>query len=204
MLPVALTFVLAQDFNLNVRRQFVDEIDEFVQERFLDLSATEKGEFGVSRIESNMIDAHFKRTNPPVKNENLGAGIAIFGAKGKPLNPGNLEVRFTRWGHNSAIPPEKLRKLALDLKQISATLPEFSKDQKLDRKEFARKPYYAQIRPVRLSKKECLWCHQGMKLGEPVALVVYTILPMAESEKPPRGKMAEDAASRARRLANRR
>jgi len=204
MLTVALSFVLAQDFNLNVRRQFVDVIDAFVQERFLDLSATEKGEFGVSRIESNMIDAHFKRTNPPVKKDGLGAGVAIYGAKGKALKPENLQHRFSRWGHDSAVPPERLRKLMVDLKQISATVSEFAKDPKMERKEFARNPYYAQIRPVRLSKRECLSCHQGMKLGEPVALVVYTILPMAESEKPPRGKMAEDAASRARRLANRR
>ncbi|MBV6459156.1 MAG: hypothetical protein HONBIEJF_02299 [Fimbriimonadaceae bacterium] len=205
MLAATLSFILAQEFNLTLRREFVDEIDRIVQERFMDLSATQKGEFGISRIESNMIEAHFKRTSPPIKKHGLGAGIAIYGAKGKALDVGPLECRFLRWsawagGPNSG----KLRKLTLDLKEIAATVPEFSRDRKLDRKEFARKPYYAQIRPIRLSKKECLPCHKGMSIDEPVALAVYTILPTGERTKPPRGKMATDATPRAGRMASRR
>lgn len=205
MLAAALSFILAQDFDLAARRRFVDEIDKALQERFIDLSETEKGRFGISRIEANMIDAHFKRTNPPVRKDGLSGGIAIYGSKGKPLDPKTMQVRFSRWSGSSAgIPPEQMRKLMVDLKEISATIPGFKRDKKLDRKEFARKPYYAQIRPIRLSQSECLSCHKGMSLGDPVALAVYTALPLAEQPKPPRGKISQDAVARTRSLADRR
>jgi len=49
--------------------------------------------------------------------------------------------------------------------------------QKGDNKPFviSRTPYYIDIRPIRLTKRECVACHSGMKRGDIVALGVYTV-----------------------------
>ena len=39
-----------------------------------------------------------------------------------------------------------------------------------------------EVRPVRLSKKECLSCHPGMKLNDPVALIVYSTAPFVKAK----------------------
>lgn len=202
MLATTLSVLLFQGFDLESRRQFIEKLDKHYQERFLDLDGIKDGRMGLSRVEMNDIKDHALRRAVSTSEATLYANVTIYGAHGKPLKDDNLRLGYSLGSVRTNLPPGKLRELVISLKDVTASIPRFQKDRKLDRIEINRLPIYAQLRPVRLSRAECLSCHVGMKIGDTVAIAAYTVTEWTPQKPPPRGTMAGNATARRTSLAS--
>lgn len=112
-------------------------------------------------------------------NSNLG--LVAIGARGKPLN----EAEIRAYGVDTFVEPETIESVEEAFEQAVARGEQA--------KEIALKSstYKAWIRPISLSKEECLSCHEGMKTGDVVgaiALVSYSE-PLRNRYKPLEAKV---------------
>ena len=162
--------------------KLVDKMHDHYVERFNDLEATKRGVFGASRVESDNINSHHKPGGDPGYDpEGFQTTVAIFGAHGKPLTTSNLSLRFSRHPgpvkNDERLPAPPARKdNRSELDKGKGVVKKWAKD--------GGKPVTAkegetlwEARPIRLTKKECVSCHAGMKLNDPVAVIVYRVTP---------------------------
>jgi len=166
--------------------EIVSELDAHYQARFLDLSGIERGMFGRSRIEASSIKKHggYQAQFPRI-NESYWYAIQLFGNEGKPLRFGDLQNRLhlSYWRTPESLETERGRRWqkleAFDL-TLKEAIARFS-DPKAKPIVVMRDAVRWELRPVRLSKKECLSCHGDSKLGDPIAVMAYGTAPMRKS-----------------------
>ncbi|MBS1722126.1 MAG: hypothetical protein JSS66_03855 [Armatimonadetes bacterium] len=154
----------------------VDPLHKQYVELFEDLSLTERGQFGVTRVGSDQINAHSSK----VKNLNdrdYEFNVSIFGNHGKPLDAKRLEFRYTRNVNYFAQRPGRHvpapREVGTATKALAAKLV----SKRATRVVAQNGDLYMEARPILLSKIECLSCHSGAKLGSMVAVMVYQFAP---------------------------
>lgn len=168
----------------DVRLEVIDLADRFYQSRFIDKELTSKGVFGVNRVVSSKIEAHGMETaDPAYGRRDVGSSVYIYGNKGKSLNSRLIVMRYHRLMNptkDGEVKPGDTRgiirivqppKDAIDIlvreaakKSIAGNPGPFTKDSN---------GWLLQVRRVNLSKSECLPCHKGQKLGDPIALIAY-------------------------------
>ncbi|GMV88421.1 MAG: hypothetical protein AMXMBFR81_13520 [Chthonomonas sp.] len=134
--------------------------------------------FGVSRIRGTpVVGQHYldwtalsRKAAEEAKANGVEYFATVYGNGGKPLSAETLAKRFGPEAVNSTsmnikgINPDnhlKFAKLALEPIRKGSTL-----QRKVD-------TWMLEARGVFLSKPECLKCHAGMKVGDPVAVMVY-------------------------------
>ena len=159
---------------------YVSRVDAMFQEQFRDLALVDQGFMGMNRIDRALITKHGGGAIPraTVKKDIL-LTVLIFGNKGKKLDFATVQTRFVRpaFGEGS----EKIK-----FNHKDPTLKEAIKrfqDRKVNSVTVKRDAVRWELRPVRLSKQECLSCHKGMKMGDPVAVMTYGTTPV-KSDKP--------------------
>lgn len=135
--------------------------------------------FGVSRIRGTpVVGQHYldwtalsRKSAEEAKAAGVEYFATVYGNGGKPLAEATLARRFgpeavnsTSMLFNKGINPDnhlKFAKLALEPIRKGSTL-----QRKVD-------TWMLEARGVFLSKPKCLKCHAGMKVGDPVAVMVY-------------------------------
>lgn len=168
----------------DARSELIDTSHLYYQGQFENLDATKNSIFGTARIESSQIKGHLRSGGDPAyRSKEFANWFLIYGSNGHPLNPTTLKLRYQRMPNGSASAMMESDALTRQL-------------QKFDAKAFvtvalghirSKKPGYFsrsvgavtyEARPFRLSKAECLPCHSGMKLGDPVAIGVWATVPV--------------------------
>lgn len=169
----------------------VEASDAYYQSQFANLEFIKMGKFGTSRVEISQINAHGRDGGDPAyRSKAWYSSVSIYGSHGKPLTPKTLSRRYSRFANGeSVIAPKEFPQFATD-KVLADAIMRFS-SAKAEPLVIRRKSAYAEIRPVRLSKSECLKCHTDMKLGDPVALMVYVV-----SRKKPANSLSERLTNR--------
>lgn len=177
-LGVVASNVLAQHSDEAAAKSVVDEAHNYYVREFNDLSLAKEGVFGTARIERSEIKNYRREGgDPSYRDDKFQSTVWIFGAHGKPLAPGTVSNRYSR--SPGAVP--------------AGYRPAISKTSRVNVPNFVNKAVSAwakggvqpfvkwdqglrlEARPIVLSKKECLGCHKGMKLGQPVAVMVYQL-----------------------------
>lgn len=156
------------------RKELVDASHAYYQSQFDNLELTKSGVFGTARVELSKIKSHARSGGDPAyRSKEYANSFVIYGNHGLQLD-GKLEVRYHRFANGDLRSP--------DLKPNS--MQEFV--QQVAKRFLAGNfsPVIKQVgdttleaRPFRLSKPECISCHSGMKIGDPVAIGVWIIAP---------------------------
>lgn len=158
---------------------YVSRVDAQFQEQFRDLTLVEKGFVGMSRLDRVVITKHGGGATPrAIVKKDIRMAVFIFGNEGKKLEFTSIKKRFER----PAIGGDE----RVEFEQRDPTLKEAIKrfqNSKVNSVVVKRGVVRWELRPVRLSKKECLSCHKGMMLGNPVAVMTYGTAP-SKSDKP--------------------
>ncbi len=153
---------------------YANELAKAYQETFDDLSLIGENLFGVNRSETSKIERHIVRARSKVKGYDFSFSLTIFGNKGMPLNADSMENRYSRW----ADPSFTMAMSQSDRPKIPAHRKEFTK-QLLSGKNPSGVLKVGNVvyvlRPVRLSKKECLSCHTANKLNDPIAIMEFVV-----------------------------
>ena len=176
---------------------YVARVDAYYQEVFRDLSLVDQGLVGTTRIERSSLSKHrggdFKV--PQRKDREMWFEVYIYGNRGKPLNFASIESRYERHypftadfelEHMKAAKTPGKSVVDYRVRKEDPTLKEAIKrfqNSKVNSVVVKRGVVRWELRPVRLSKKECLSCHKSMKLGDPVAVMTYGTAP-SKSDKP--------------------
>ena len=164
----------------------IEEADKYYQALFLDPALTAKGSFGVNRVIGSEMEGHNgSGTDPLYGRKDLGSMVFIYGNGGKRLNPATIRQRFFRspnpalvWLSRSKTPHADENSYARIQSEVESAIKEAAKKSLTsDVKSFTRQSIgrTLEIRRVNLSKMECLPCHTGQKLGDPVALIAYFV-----------------------------
>lgn len=158
-------------------------MDAYYQNQFADLELVKAGMFGTSRVERSEIEHHRRQSGDPgYGSENWVSTVSLFGCKGKPLNAASLSSRYHRLPNGeSAVAPQDFPHI--DESVLASAVKRFASP-KAKPLVIRRKGVFAEIRPVRLSKPECVSCHSGSKLGDPVAMMVYVVSPRKKQAGP--------------------
>lgn len=163
--------------------KLVDSMHAYYVKQFEDLSGVKDGKFGTARIESSQISAHRRDGGDPgFDPQGFQTTVQIYGAHGKALKPEDLSLRYRRFpgpvhlGEKVVDSSMHSMSVVPDIELVKNAVTQWAQD--------GGKPYvaspggaYWEARPIRLSKPECLKCHVGMKQGDPVAVMVYRVLP---------------------------
>ncbi len=161
-------------------RARVERLDAAYQKDFADLRLARKGIFGLGRVEGGTLKNHIRRTTEAkTGRKELMATVAIFGTRGKELQPESLELRYSRWPG----PVGKIEGTAPSKAAVAELLASSARKAIVgDEGPFVRtsKNWRMEVRPVRLSTRECLSCHNELQLDDPVALILYTVYPVRE------------------------
>lgn len=177
-LGVVASNVLAQHNDEAAAKAVVDEAHNYYVKEFNDLSLAKDGVFGTARIEISEIKNHRRDGgDPSYRDDKFQSTVWIYGAHGKPLLSGSVSNRYSRSpgavpaGYRPAInKTARVNVASFVEKAVSAWA-------KSGAKPFVKwdQGLRLEARPIVLSKKECLSCHKGMKLGQPVAVMVYQL-----------------------------
>ncbi|MBX7134311.1 MAG: hypothetical protein K1X67_16685 [Fimbriimonadaceae bacterium] len=178
------SIVISPQKDFATAEMLVKASDTFYQGQFANLKLAQMGKFGVSRIESSQIKTHSNLSvDPAVRSKTWMSSVQIFGSHGKPLDVRMLSRRYYRSPTTlAAIKPKSVPNFASD-----AILADAIRRFSLPNTKpvvMRRDSFYSEIRPVRLSKPECLKCHTDMKLGDPVALMVYVVSRKKQARPP--------------------
>lgn len=154
--------------------KIIGEMDAKYQALFADLTLTKDGTFGIGRVEMDEIKSHGRKPSRP-ETPGFMTNVSIFGNEGKPLSSDRLDRRYTKDINGVTHRRDKGEGRAeyeLALKAVKG----WSKGGHQPVKA-VRGDVFFEARPVLLSKKECIDCHKGMKLNQPVAVMVYAVAP---------------------------
>lgn len=135
----------------------------YYQNQFDNLDPVKDGRLGVSRLETterlgNDLAFHAPRVGL------FDFGVAIFSSHGKPLDARTLRSRYVR-GKSDAAKAATLAKKAADRFRRGDLAP--LREKVADG--------YVEARPFVLSSEKCIKCHQRLKVGDAVAVGVYTV-----------------------------
>lgn len=180
------SIVISSHKDFATPEMLVEASDAFYQGQFANLKLAKMGKFGVSRIESSQFKTHSNLSvDPAVRSKSWLSSVQIFGSHGKPLDARTLSRRYYRSPTTlAALKPKNVPNFASD-----AILADAIRRFSLPNTKpvvMRRDSFYSEIRPVRLSRPACLKCHADMKLGDPVALMVYVV--SRKKQARPRGK----------------
>lgn len=168
---------------VDARAKLVQEIDDYYQRLFRDIEPTKDGSFGITRITSGTIKSHTRDGGDPGStNTEFSNHIAIYGNHGNPLDPETIELRYRRFTNgipmNKAAMPSGKRTMTNE-EIVFAAIKSYISGKK---GPFIHKfgPLQVEARFVTLSKPECVNCHVGMKKNDPVAVMLYTTVPLVD------------------------
>jgi hypothetical protein len=159
-----------------------EQVRKSYQEVFDDISLIDKdNRFGVSRLEGSSITGHGSGRKRYGQVPGHTVGVVIYGNKGKPMEPGAYGQRYSRFpfpGHRGAAPDLLVVGRSVAKKAVAAyskgnLAPVVAKSGLVT----------VEAHPIRLTKKECLSCHGGMKVGDPVAVIVVSSAPSQKKAK---------------------
>lgn len=135
--------------------------------------------FGTSRIERSDIASHTRDGGDPgYSNKEFATIVAIYGNHGKPLDMATISERYSRQSSSPGlvkqppkgyVPPKEIDIIKKVVKKWNSG--------KVEPVTETHGVTYMEVRPIKLTKKECLSCHQNMKLNDPVAVMVYKLIP---------------------------
>lgn len=168
------------------RATVINDMHKHYLARFDDLSMVKNGDFGISRVESSKLKAHLRSKGVPHYNDdNWLNSVVIFGNHGKPLDPKTIESRYSRApsATKAHLKPDYTGWDGIadaQIKLVKGAVEAWNKGD-VTAKSVNHGKTYLEVRPIKLSKKECLSCHSGMKVGTPVAAIVYRMTPLVES-----------------------
>lgn len=153
---------------------YANELAKAYQETFDDLSLIGDNRFGISRLESTEIAKHEVRAKSKVEGYDFGYSLSIYGNKGERLNADTMKRRY----HRLQYPSFGIAIADADRPKIPAHRKEFTQ-QLLRGKNPSGVLKVGDVvyvlRPVRLSKKECLSCHTANKLNDPIAIMEFVV-----------------------------
>ncbi|MBL8064487.1 MAG: hypothetical protein JNM34_01385 [Chthonomonadaceae bacterium] len=165
--------------------KLIDATHSYFQSQFDNLELTRSGKFGMSRIEVSSIGSHVRSgKDPSYSNKEYATSFRIFGSSGHPLSPETVALRYSRFpggGHSDD-----------SLASRSWAIPGFDEGKKIKTivaglakgvswpVQGPKSKLIWQARPIVLSKKECLSCHSGLLVGDPVAIAVYVLNPIVK------------------------
>lgn len=182
---LAVIAVTAQNGNAE-RSALIDKMHTYYVKQFDNLQMTKDGVFGASRIESSKIKHHGRSGGDPgYESKDWYNMVQIYGNHGQPLVPDKMVLRYSRLpnplpaGYKEAEMVPKNPADARDLPKVKAGLVQTAANRwkKGDMAPWGTQygHVFMQVRPIVLDKSACLGCHTGMKLGQPVAAMVYTV-----------------------------
>lgn len=177
-LGVIASNVLAQHDDEAAAKAVVDQAHDYYVKEFNDLALAKEGVFGTARIERSEIKNHRRDGgDPSYRNDKFQSTVWIYGAHGKSLSSGAVTQRYGR--SPSSVPsgyqPAKSKASTLNVpKFVEAAVSAWTKRGARPLVKWDQ-GVRLEARPILLSKKECLNCHKGMKLGQPVAVMVYQL-----------------------------
>jgi hypothetical protein len=168
------------------RTALIDKMHAYYVKQFDDLKMTKEGVFGTSRIESSKIKNHDRSGGDPgYQSKDWYNTVQIYGSHGKPLVAGKTEFRYNRlpnglpYGYKEVDMAYRTPSESRAMASVKAGLIDTAV------KRWASGNHspcgatyghvYMEARPILMDKKECLSCHTGMKLNQPVAVMVYTV-----------------------------
>lgn len=153
---------------------YASELARAYQETFDDLSLIGENRFGISRLESTDIVKHAVRAKSKVEGYDFGYSLTIYGNKGDMLNADTMKRRY----HRLQLPSFSVVIPDADRPKIPAHRLEFTK-QLLRGKNPSGVLKVGNVvyvlRPIRLSKKECLNCHTSNRLNDPIAIMEFVV-----------------------------
>lgn len=163
------------------RKAHTDRVHDEFKALFEDMSLVEKGMLGVSRLETLGLDAHGggRPKSAVARSTDWRTIVEIYGAKGAPLSPTTITVRYHNWMASgsrmsrNSIDSSELARQAVKKLAAGEKGPFIAKSDETE----------VDLRPIRLSKKECLSCHKGMKLNDPVALLAVWTAPKPKPKR---------------------
>ena len=178
--------ITAQTPKLSSRSALIDQMHAYYVKQFDNLKMVKDGLFGTSRIESSKIKEHYRDGGDPgLQSKEWFNIVQIYGNHGNPLQSEKLELRYSRTpnglpaGYKEAElvpkdPAEAQKQTRAKARLIETAVKRWASG-KIGPWGAQFGGIYMQVRPLQLDKSECLDCHRGMKLGDPVAAMVYTV-----------------------------
>lgn len=152
---------------------FSSELHQEYQRLFEDLEPTEFGRFGIGRMDLETRPTTVAHSRDHIPSQT--AQLAFFlSRRGKPLGDGALDILFVRGELRQGatltgpIPPAWA-----EVKNWAAQVGQELTDKGEAHATATFQDRDVEARLVRLSKKECLSCHFNMKIGDPVAVMIY-------------------------------
>ncbi|GEM_PF-6805207 len=183
MIAVTVMALCALQADFRRPEDVVTAMDAYYQSQFADLELAKAGIFGTSRVESSEIGHHRRQGGDPgYRSEAWVTTVSLFGCRGESLKAATLSNRYRRLPNGtSAVEPEDFPKI--DEGVLASAVKRFAST-KAKPLVIRKKDVFVEIRPVRLSKRECLSCHSWAKVGDPVALMLYVVSPKKKAAGP--------------------
>lgn len=164
------------------RKPLIQQMDNYYQELFADLELAFRGDVGVSRMLKTALrhDPFRPELAKKFDSDRYEATVEVFGDKTTPPRPDTIK---------SSVSAIATRNPSGLVRMNSAVSAPNTKDLARDALEQAQSGDFTPVirrsgqiiseaRFIRLSKEGCLKCHSGMKLDDPVAVIVYTTRPL--------------------------
>jgi hypothetical protein len=177
-----------------IQESFAKELHRKFQSDFEDLDPVLASHCGFTRVDyfsyhpSDILRAEpGKKIDPQHKRFPIHASdaslFAAFSRRGKSLQEGELELYFVVGGgsalaENNNKPPKLWGEIGKWAHESAKSLRDNPDGFAV--RMFQDRSFEAHM--IRLTKEECLPCHQGMKLGDPVAVMVYQRAKSAKAE----------------------
>lgn len=165
------------------RKELVDAMHNYYVSQFENLTMTKEGVFGTGRVEQSKITNHVREGGDPgYARRDWMNSVTIYGNHGRPLKPGQVTQRYSRFTNGSPGSNEftasDARLIGKAHKEIVAEATKAYSSGRVGNLTKKAGSTFLEARPIRLTKKECFPCHEGMKKNDPVAIMVYTMTPV--------------------------
>lgn len=156
-------------------KSLIDRMHAYYQSQFDNLELLKQGIFGAARVERSAIKAHGREGGDPGFNPpGYVTMVTIYGNHGARLDPKTISDRYRRQPGSEKEPiaewpdTQKLNALVSRAAALAA---------KGNKGPFSTTTngWRIEIRPIVLSKPECLKCHKPLKKDDAVALAMYSV-----------------------------
>lgn len=156
-------------------KSLIDRMHAYYQSQFDNLELLKQGIFGSARIERSAIKAHGREGGDPGYNPpGYLTMVTIYGNHGARLDPKTISDRYRRQPGSDKEPiPERpdTQKMNALVSRAAALAAKGNKGPF----STTTNGWRIDVRPIVLSKPECLKCHKPLKENDAVALAMYSV-----------------------------
>lgn len=163
--------------------ELIDRMHAYYQSQFDNLEMVKSGLFGTARIETSKIKGHLRQGGDPGYDPpGFTTYVSIFGNHGSRIDPSTISNRYHRLQG-----PERVRiQERPDPKKVEELLAKAAEAASKGKKSalsVRSNGWRIEIRPIVLSKPECLKCHAPLKQRDAVALAMYSVHAYPQASK---------------------